>query len=235
MKNLLVTTALLSSIAGGASAQMAFQSGIVDFRYFDLGYSTDLASFDFGARADYDIGQLGLQLDAGASVLTNFTDSIESYSVGTHVYKPLNSGAKIGGYLGYQQFSGAGPTAGIINYGVEGMATFGAIDFEASLGGFSIDTSSEDVWVTTLDAYYQVSSSIELSAGIDHLFSDGFSETLYQLGAAYTLPNMPLSIGATYLSIEGIDSFGITASYAFGPASEERLFQDRAFNIYIGG
>ena len=225
MKKLLITTALVSAIAGTASAQMVFQTGQVDFTYYDLGFGPDLSTFELAGRADFDVGQMGLQLDGGVSILTDFSESVESYAVGVHVYKPLYWVAKVGGYAGYDLLSDSGGSDGIINFGVEGMASLGAVDVEASIGGHKFDGAPEYYWMATLHAYYEVSDSVELSAGIDHFFYDTSTLTDYRLGVAYTLPNMPLTIGAEYSAMDGNDSFGIVASYAFGPASDERLFR----------
>lgn len=235
MKKLLITTTLISAMAGAASAQMVFQTGNVDFTYYDLGFGPDLSTFELGVRADYGMGQLGLQLDGGVSILTDFSESIESYSVGVHVYKPLDNGAKVGGYAGYDLFSESGTTEGLVNFGVEGMANFGAVDIEASIGGHKFDGAPDYYWMATLHAYYEVSDAVELSAGIDHFFYDTSTLTDYRIGVAYTLPNIPLTIGAEYSAMDGNDSFGIMASYAFGPASDERLFQSRSYPVYFGG
>ena len=176
-----------------------------------------------------------MQIDAGLTVLTDFSESINEYSVGAHVYKELPGGTKLGGFVGSDIFSGSGVSQTFYNYGVEGITSFGAFDVEASIGGVAIDGFSDSIGRANVDVYFAVTPAIEISAGVDYLFISGDSLSSYHAAAIYNFQNMPLSIGANYTTSEGSDTFGVRASYAFGSPTNERLFRNHSYSLFLGG
>ncbi len=232
MKNLLPFTLLATLAAGTASAQLAFESGSIDAAYYPLS-GTDFVGYALGVRGDYQLGGLGVQLDGSATLFNGVGDDVTEYSIGLHAYKALPSGAKFGAFVGLDSFFYATPFK---NFGAEAMVSLGSVDMEASVGRVYLDNFNNGVWIANLDAYYEISPAIEVSAGAIIFFDAEIESTFYTIGAEYTLPNMPLSIGAQYLTDgEGTDDINIVASFAFGPKTDERLFSGRAYPLYIGG
>ncbi|MCF6305243.1 MAG: hypothetical protein L3J33_07725 [Rhodobacteraceae bacterium] len=234
MKKSLVAAAAVMSLSGAASAQVAFQFGTIDLDYYNADFPADIYMFGGSARADYDIGNFGLQLDGNIVVMTDFSSNFTSSSVGAHVYKELGNGTKLGAYLGAEIISFLGSTSTLFSYGLEGMTSLGPVDVEAYLGGLSFE-GSNIFWTADVDAYYSVTEALEISAGITHMFDDGFSDTGYSIGVKYDIPNMPISIGAEYTFNEFDDMVILKASYAFGGPTDERLFSERQSNFLVFG
>jgi len=235
MKNKFISIALASCLAGTASAQMAFQSGVIDFSYGDIELEGPAVILNFGGRADYDIGAFGLQIDGSALIIADFPDSVEQYSIGVHVNRTLSNGIKLGGFAGVETLSLSGPYFTIYNVGAEAMMSFGAFDVEAAIGNFFGNEIGDIFWRAEVDLYYEISPAFEISLGVDQLFNAGFTNTFYTAGASYQLPNMPLSIGAKYYAADGFDRIEFVASYEFGDPNNERLFQSRSFPLFFGG
>lgn len=214
MKKLLISTAIMSVIAGTASAQMTFESAEIDLGYMSNLFDENVDAFLVSGRIDYTLGAVGLQFDSSVHHFTDYNNSITEYSVGVHAYKELDSGAKFGGYIGLDAIGIDNIEAYLVNYGIEGLVSLGAIDLEASIGGVSILNPTDTIWITNLDAYYAVSSAVEVSAGMAILFDEDESYDFYRVGASYTLPNMPLAIGASYtlpsLAISAVFTRGVT-------------------------
>ncbi len=235
MEKLFLTTALISLAAGTASAQMAFETGNIDFGYYGYESEPDVSAFILGVRGAYDIGQMGLQFDASGILLTDGVSSFREYSAGVHLYKPLANGSKIGVFGAADNFSGFGPVSYIYSVGAEGMASFGALDIEGAIGYTFTETPGDDFWIASVDAYYNISPAIEINAGVISFISGGTSPTFYSVGISYTLPTAPVSIGATYVTRNGFSAYGLNASFAFGPEPQERLFSSRRYPLYLGG
>ncbi len=233
MKYALVSAVILTIAAGTANAQMSFETGKIDFNYYGYEGSPGVSTFILGGRGAYSLGQMGLQFDASALSIGDSISSIQEYSTGIHLYKQLASGSKIGGYAGANAFSISG-SGSIFSAGAEGIASFGALDVEAAIGVFAISTATSNYWSADIDAYYALTPAIELNAGTLILMSGGGSASIYNLGASYTLPGIPLSIGATYLTSAGLNVYSINASFSFGPKPKERLFNSRIFPLYMG-
>ncbi len=227
MKNKLISAALLTVAAGAANAQMAFETGEIDFSYY--GYETipDLSGLVLGVRGAYGIGQMGMQLDASAIVMTDWVDSLEMYSAGLHLYMPLANGSKIGAFAAFDIY---GPSVEVYRVGAEGMANFGALDLEAAASYIAM--SSDNYWAANIDAYYAISPAFEINAGAFFLNQTGFSFSTYTVGASYTLPTIPLAIGASYTATDTNGIYGLNASFAFGPKPQERLFKSRRYPLY---
>jgi len=234
MKNKILAIVLASSIAGTASAQMAFQSGVIDFSYADDQFAPGVVSLGFGGRADYDIGSFGVQLDGSANVLTDFTNSFSVYSVGIHVNKTLNNGTKLGGFAGVDTISLFGLTDNIYNIGAEAMMSFGAADVEVAIVGLFADNLGDANWRAKIDVYYGISRAFEVSLGVNYWLDGGPGAALFTIGADYQLPNMPISIGAKYYFVDGFDRLEFVASYEFGNPDNQRLFQKRVLPFFFG-
>jgi len=237
MKISLISAAFLTIAASTASAQLSFSSASIDLDYLtDQRFSGGFVTF--GGRADYDIGQLGMQLDGKAgAVVGNGGLPLSIYNAAVHVYKPFGNGAKFGGYAGLSPVSLLGRTSYIYSVGVEGMMSFGPLDMEAAISNISIAGSAITAWFVEVDAYYTISQAVELNAGVSSLMSNGNSpSTYYSIGAKYKMANIPVSLGANYFLSSKNDTFiEFVASYAFGPGSDERLFSSRAYPVFQGG
>lgn len=237
MKSILLTSTILAAMAGAASAEVSFGSAIIDVSYLT---PTD-SSFSFGSfggRADYDIGQFGLQVDGSASMIISTGLPFELYSAAAHVYKPLGNGAKVGGFASFDSFYIFGISTSIYSVGAEGMMSFGALDIEASIANIWVGGTTSSAWFAAVDAYYSVGQAIELRGGVSSLFvSAGTTTTTYTVGAQYTMASIPLSLGANYQFDNGWGSefVEIVASYAFGPRSDERLFSNHNYPVFQGG
>ncbi len=232
MKKSLVAAVAVMSLSGAASAQVAFQFGTIDLEYYNADLGPDVYMFGGSGRADYDIGNFGLQLDGNILVITDFSSSFMTSSVGAHVYKELGSNTKVGTYLGIDAIDAFGSSLNFFNYGLEGITSLGPVDFEAYLGGVLFEGSSL-FWRADVDAYYSITETLELSAGIAHMFDGGFNETAYNIGVMYDFSNMPISIGAEYTFNEFDDIVIFKASYAFGGPADERLFSERQSNFLL--
>ncbi len=233
MNKYLVAAAAVMSLSGAASAQVAFQFGTIDLEYFDVNHGLDVYTFSGGGRADYDIGNLGLQLDGTAFAITNFNSSYTNLSVGAHVYKQLENGAKFGAYFGIKSFDGPIiPQLIVYKFGLEGMMRFGPLDVDAYLGG-SI-ANGYFFWMVDVDVYYSLTDRLELSLGMAQIIDEERVSTDYSIGLMYDIPNAPLSIGLEYLPDDLSSMVVVNASYAFGAPTNERLFGKRVRNaIYF--
>lgn len=237
MKSILLTSTILAAMAGAASAQVSFSSASIDLSYLTTADSS-LAYAGFGGRADYDIGQFGLQLDGSANGIMNAGLPLEVYNAAAHIYKPFGNGTKVGGFVVLDSLYFIGTKTNIYSVGVEGMMTFGALDIEASIANIYFSGPTNNAWFAEVDAYYSISQAIELNAQATSFFSSGGAPTnTYSLGVNYTMASVPISLGANYqFANGGGDSFiEVVASYAFGPSSDERLFSNRVYPIFKGG
>jgi len=235
MKRLLLAAATVASLSGAASAQVAFQFGTLDFTRL---YSDEFSSINYylsgNGRGDYNIGNLGMQLDGGVLMMTDPITPFYFYSAGIHIYKPLVNGTKLGAYasIDVMDFSGRfGPiTPKIYGFGVESITRIGPVEIEAYIGRLSYENGFV-YWLTEVDVFYELSDAFELSAGVTHFF-DG--ATSYSFGATYTFPNSPVSLGADYAFDDNFSYLGVTASYALGAPTDERLFQKRGGITFFG-
>lgn len=229
MKNSLVAAAAIMSLSGAASAQVAFQFGTIDLEYFVVNHGQDVYTFSGGGRADYDIGNLGLQLDGTAFAITNFDATYTNLSVGAHVYKQFENGAKLGAYFGIKSFEGPLIQQLIAHkFGLEGMMSFGPLDIDAYLGGAI--ANGHFFWMVDIDAYYSITDRLELSVGMAKIMDANSNSTDYSIGLMYDIPNVPLSIGFEYQPDDIFDTVVVNVSYAFGAPSDERLFGKRVRN-----
>lgn len=233
MNKYLVAATVIMSLSGAASAQVAFQFGTIDLEYFDVNYGQDVYTFSGGGRADYDIGSLGLQLDGTAFAITNFNSTYTNLSAGAHVYKQFENGAKFGAYVGIKSFDGpAIPQLIIYKFGLEGMMSFGPLDVDAYLGGAIANGYFS--WIVDIDAYYSLTNTLELSVGMAQIIDEERVSTDYSIGLMYDIPNMPVSIGLEYVPDDLNSMVVVSASYAFGAPTNERLFGKRVRNaIYF--
>ena len=173
MKNKILAIVLASCIAGTASAQMAFQSGVIDFSYVDDRFGPGVVDLGFDGRADYDIGAFGLQLDGSANIITDFSFSLGIYSVGLHANKTLNNGAKLGGFIGVGTLSGPRGSLSLYNIGAEAMMSFGPADVEVAIVGLFEDNLGDANWRAEIDVYYEISRAFEVSLGVDYWLDGG--------------------------------------------------------------
>jgi len=235
MKITLVSAAVLAVTASTANAQMTFESGSIDLGYYAYQGVPGLSTLTFGARGDYSIGPIGLQLDGSGILVRTTVDSLQTYSVGGHVYKELANGSKIGAYATYEFLPELSPNR-MYAVGVEGIASFGPFDIEAAIGATSDATGGSfgTVWAADVDTYYEISPSLEVNVGILYLFGNFTNITVYNAGLNYTLANIPVTIGASYLNRGGSSSFNVNASFVIGPKLDERLFSSRQYPLYIG-
>lgn len=234
MKKLLITSAIVAFTGSAAHAQISFQSGLLTFGYISDAAFANADNFSFTAQGDYNIGQMGLQLDGSISAVTDFTYFFAEYSIGAHVYKEFGNGTKVGAFANADYFDLFGSNV-LLGVGVEGMKRFGALDIEASVGWLTVSDQPDGFGIATLEAYYSVSPSIEVSAGYFVFFDTGNSFTSYRVGANYTLANLPIAIGVNYYNVEDLGTLQLEASYAFGAPGDERLFGSRAYPLFTSG
>ncbi len=232
MKSFFTAAAAASLMAGAASAQMVFEQGNVSLSYYNYPDSPSIGGFVLDASGAYQIGQFGVQLDATTTVLTDFIDLVELYSVAGRAYKTLPNGTKLGGYLKAEFIRGAVDEE-IYGYGAEALFALGALDIEAYAGGATI-IGFNILGNAGIQAYYEISPSLELSAGGDFLWDyDGDLMQFYNLAAEYSFSGIPVSLRASY-STGSINVIGISASYSFGPNTDSRLFGNRIYPIHVG-
>ncbi len=233
MKTISISAAVLAIAASTASAQMTFDTGSVDLNYYGYDGLPGISSLGFGVRGAYSIGQLGLQFDGSILSFSAFGSSIEDYSAGIHLNKQLGNGTKIGVHIAADNFTLL--SSPIYAFGAEGMVSFGSLEVEAAITATTdFSPGSNMIWIADIDAYYEISRSLELNIGTLQLFSNGLAIESYSVGLNYSLSNIPLTVGASYLTRQGNGIYNISASYAFGPKSEERLFSSRQYPLYIG-
>ncbi len=233
MKNLFIATTLVAGMASAASAQMTFETGSVDVNYFTYDGIPGAYTASLGVRGAYNIGQFGLQLDGSVLSIYVLGSSVEDYSAGIHLTKTLGNGVKLGAYTAVDEFSVFSTT--LYGFGAEAMASFGALDLEAAITATTdFGPGSNTLWIADIDAYYQVSPSLELNIGTMQFLGKGVAFEVYSVGLDYAFANTPLTIGAEYMTRQGNGIFNINASYAFGPKSDERLFGSRQYPLYIG-
>jgi len=235
MKSFFTAAAAASLMAGAASAQMVFEQGDVSLSYYNYPDNPSIGGFVLDASGAYQIGQFGVQLDATTTVLTDFIDLVELYSVAGRAYKTLPNGTKLGGYLKAEFIRGAVDEE-IYGYGAEALFALGALDIEAYAGAATI-TGYDTFGNAGIQAYYEISPSFELSAGGDFLWDlDGDSMQYYNLAAEYSFSGIPVSLLASYTfsGTGNINVIGISASYSFGPNTDSRLFGNRIYPIHVG-
>ena len=226
MKKLLVSSAVVALLsAGAASAEVAFEKGTIGV---DLGFidGEDVTLFDVDARIAFTTGSFGFQIDSGMMGITDFSDMESFGTFGLHFYKNTANGAKFGAYLANTYF--------INQVGVEAIVPFGALDIEASLGMLGEDFGSSDLYQATFDVFYGVSENIELNAGVDHLFDDSDSVTIYRVNGTYMIPNSDVAVTVGYEDIDGESIINAGVSWSFGPNQDTRLFGDRGFDFLFG-
>ncbi len=221
---------------------MTFQQGSVEFGYSPGALGTSADVFSLEGQFLYQTGSIGLQFDAKAAVLTDYSSSLNEYLIGIHAYKPFANGVKLGGYGAYSLLtsSGGGGSVSILDTRGEGIFQLGgAVDLEASVGAltfFDSGSSSASLGIANRDIFYAISPSFEVSAGSLIAFSSSGTTSTYRVGASYELANMPVTLGLTYgFDGSGNDSLGLTASYAFGGPASERQFRGHGYPLNLGG
>ena len=239
MKKSFLSATLITLAASSASAQIAFESGDITVGYSFNAEDGNASVVDLTARGDYAIGQLGVQLDGfvgGAS--GDSIPDVTMYSAGGHIYKQFSNGAKAGAYVSYDSISSTFSSVEVINYGVEGMMSFGNIDLEASFGWLDPTQQGQDsIMLLALNAAYEISPSFEVFAGYETYFTETNADLdIYEIGAGYTLGNMPVTVNASYAYItnqSGTDSgvIGVNVGYAFGGSSDEKLFSAHTYPL----
>jgi len=228
MKTILLMTTAAVAIAGAAQAEVSFVKGTVSVDV-SLVDGTDMNLTDTGADAAFSIGTYGFQFGGGN---LTFSDGSESESLGysnAHVYYQAANGNKYGVY--------SSAMSAFDEYGVEGMFNIGPVDVEAYAGYMDFDGDS--LGHAGLEAFFEVSEGIEVSAGYETIFetdSGGDSFDSYSVGASYDIPNTNLTATASYESFDsGSEAmYGIGLEWSFGPNQDERLFGSRELP-FVGG
>lgn len=229
MKTLLLMTTAAVAIAGAAQAEVSFVKGTASLDLSQINGST-FTLINSDADVAFSMGAYGFQIGAGMLTFTDGTDSTSISNSNAHVYRQAANGNKYGAYVSSMFF--------FTEYGVEGMFNLGPVDVEVYAG--MIDDIGDSVAHVGIEAFFDVSEGIEVSAGYNTLFDTnggggGFFD-MYSVGASYDIPNTNLAATASYETFDdGLEAiYGIGIEWSFGPNQGERMFGERNFPFFFG-
>ncbi len=166
MKIFLLTVSALS-ISVAAQAQVAFEGGEVSA---SVSFPTNTGAanvplYGVAGKVSYGLGNFGIQADLGYDNVGGPTafSIFSSYDAGLHAYYKVSDRLKTGVFYTYENVNFGPGTALIINtYGAEAMLSFEKGGVELGVGYVSGDVA--DTYISSsVDAYYEVSSAIELN------------------------------------------------------------------------
>ena len=228
MKKSLIAAAVAGlALANTAQAETTFEKGT-----FSLGLGfpsavSDVTLINIGSQAAFSTGNFGFQIDAGMIGYTDFS-ALESFGTfGVHFHKNAANGNKYGAFLANTYL--------LNQIGVEAMVGLGAFDIEVSAGIFDEGPGPQNLYNVSANAFYAINDSIEVNAGVEVFLYDGNSETIYEVGGTYKLPNSGVAVNAGYRGIDGESVIEAGVSWSFGPNQDMRMFSERGFDIFFGG
>ncbi len=241
MKRILFAATLLSLPVTAVQAQMVFDGAGLSLSAIYPTSGSPVVKYGVQGRAAVSFGNIGLQGDMALDRVDGspLTSEIYNFDYGIHANYRFDNGLKTGVFYARESWFFGLADDVFTTYGAEVMAQFGKLTLEASAAGMHRAGSSVSEYVFTADAYYQLSSPVEINAGVIYYFDpvEDANVTIASIGGVYSFSNLPLSLALSYSNASypslNISANSITAEirYQFGGNSDWRPFKTRSYGF----